>query len=153
MVRACLQVCLKEIVSMDLQGFADALSKACITVVYFRLVHADGNLPSLELMAAQLCGRLLSYVIRELAMKITGCFCWSAVVSCQWSCAVDYGRCLTLESISSSLSSFDSLRHQTLIEENLADLLSRGCPLIEVSSEALWRVRVRVDSERTKPLG
>ncbi|KAL1227368.1 Anillin-like protein [Trichinella pseudospiralis] len=143
MVRACLQVCLKEIVSMDLQGFADALSKACITVV----------LPSLELMAAQLCGRLLSYVIRELAMKITGCFCWSAVVSCQWSCAVDYGRCLTLESISSSLSSFDSLRHQTLIEENLADLLSRGCPLIEVSSEALWRVRVRVDSERTKPLG
>ncbi|KRZ02789.1 hypothetical protein T11_10900 [Trichinella zimbabwensis] len=94
--RACIQCSFMELVHMDLHGFTDASGSAYGAVVYLRLVHGNGkvevrflaaksrvapikklSLPRLELMAALLCARLLTYVKREADLPIRSCFCWS----------------------------------------------------------------------------
>ncbi|KRZ44119.1 hypothetical protein T4C_3616 [Trichinella pseudospiralis] len=152
--RACIQCSLMELVHMDLHGFSDASGSAYGAVVYLGFVHRNGkvevrflaaksrvapikklSLPRLELMAALLCARLITYVKREADLPIRNCFCWSdSSVALCWIRS-DAQRWKPF--VANRISSPDWWRHCPT-QDNLADLASRGCPLSKLAAGSLW---------------
>ncbi|KRZ51812.1 hypothetical protein T02_2473 [Trichinella nativa] len=144
----------------ELHAFCDASESAYGSVVYRRTVHIDGEIssriimsksrvplvkrvtiPRLELLEALVSARLVTYVGKELSLKIDEIVCWSdSEVALSWikSPAVKWKSFVRnrVESIQQLTEA--SVWRYCPTGENPAGMLSRGCNLKRLEESQLW---------------
>ncbi|KRZ65356.1 hypothetical protein T10_2495, partial [Trichinella papuae] len=150
----------KQRIRFELHAFCDASKTAYGGVVYLRTVCSDGEIstklvmsksrvapikrvtiPRLELIAALVSARLVTYVGKQLSLKIDEITCWSdSEVALSWikSPAIKWKTFVRnrVESIQQLTEA--SMWHYCPTRDNPADMLSRGCSLKKLEESQLW---------------
>ena len=146
--------------SIELHGFGDASTRAYGAAVYIRCVDETGHistyivmsksrvaptkimsLPRLELLPAVTNARLLKFVAESLTLKIDRVVCctdsmvtlkWIRVSSCQWKTFLA-NRVAEIQS-----KGYPQHWRHCSVEDNPADLLTRGLPAKVLPVNNLW---------------
>ena len=147
----------KPVIFRSIHGFEDASTAAYGAVAYMRMVHEDTlvttsliyfksrvalvkatMIPRLELLAAQLLAKVLSYVSKMYDMPADEIFAWtdSEIVLCQppaaWKTFVSHRVTEIQQAVSSNK------WHHVRSQDNPADLISRGVQPKALANSALW---------------
>ncbi|KRY81542.1 hypothetical protein T4D_12245, partial [Trichinella pseudospiralis] len=149
--------CIKEV---ELHGYGDVSEMAYGSAVYLRVTTISGEtvvklvmsktriapvkrvtLPRLELMAALITARLISFVKTSLEMKFSKVACWTdSQIALQWIQGDSYRwKSFVGNRVESILELTDAQwwRHCSTTD-NPADILTRGCRMKDLVSNNLW---------------
>ncbi|KRZ07030.1 hypothetical protein T11_11806 [Trichinella zimbabwensis] len=149
--------CIKEV---ELHGYGDASEMAYGSAVYLRATTVSGEtvvklvmsktriapvkritLPRLELMAALITARLISFVKTSLEMKFNKVVCWTdSQIALRWIQGDSYRwKPFVGNRVESILELTDAQwwRHCPTAD-NPADILTRGCRMKDLVSNNLW---------------
>ncbi|XP_070527375.1 uncharacterized protein [Cardiocondyla obscurior] len=146
--------------SLELHGFADASTLAYAAAVYARVTLADGEtrvillagkskvapikpltVPRLELLAALLLSRLMSFVKSALNLSGVSCFCWSdSTITLSWLKSPPLrGNVFAVNRVSRIRELLpEAVWRHVLTSDNPADCASRGILGSTILSHSLW---------------